>query len=83
MYLIMRTSNTASLEDLLEVLARRLERQDILLVLEGERKNSCGAIVVRSDVRLLYLKRYSKELNKKENLWDEISEKIFKNFALK
>jgi transposase len=26
---------------------------------------------------------YSPELNPKENLWDEIREKIFKNYALK
>ena len=28
-------------------------------------------------------RRYSPELNPKENLWDEIREKIFKNYALK
>ena len=32
---------------------------------------------------LLYLPPYSPELNPKENLWDEIREKIFKNYALK
>jgi len=31
----------------------------------------------------LYLPPYSPELNPKENLWDEIREKIFKNYALK
>ena len=30
-----------------------------------------------------YLPPYSQELNPKENLWDEIREKIFKNYALK
>ena len=32
---------------------------------------------------LLYLPPYSPELNPKENLWDEIREKVFKNYALK
>jgi transposase len=31
----------------------------------------------------LYLPPYSPELNPKENIWDEIREKIFKNYALK
>jgi transposase len=31
----------------------------------------------------LYLPPYSPELTPKENLWDEIREKIFKNYALK
>jgi transposase len=31
----------------------------------------------------LYLPPYSPELNPKENLWDEIREKIFKNYPLK
>jgi transposase len=31
----------------------------------------------------LFLPPYAPELNPKENLWDEIREKIFKNYALK
>ena len=31
----------------------------------------------------MYLPPYSPELNPKENLWDEIREKIFKNYVLK
>ncbi len=34
-------------------------------------------------LRFSYLPPYSPELNPKENLWDEIREKIFKNYALK
>ena len=34
-------------------------------------------------ITLLYLPPYSPELNPKENIWDEIREKIFKNYALK
>jgi hypothetical protein len=32
---------------------------------------------------LLFLPPYAPELNPKENIWDEIREKIFKNYALK
>jgi transposase len=32
---------------------------------------------------LLFLPPYAPELNPKENLWHEIREKLFKNYALK
>ena len=43
----------------------------------------CGELAVPDNITLLYLPPYSPELNPKENLWDEIREKIFKNYALK
>ena len=43
----------------------------------------CGDLTVPHNITLLYLPPYSPELNPKENLWDEIREKIFKNYALK
>jgi transposase len=44
----------------------------------------CGiGRAVPDNITLLYLPPYSPELNPKENLWDEIREKIFKNYALK
>jgi transposase len=43
----------------------------------------CGDLVVPGNIMLLYLPPYSPELNPKENLWDEIREKILKNYALK
>ena len=81
--LIMPTSNTACFQVFLDVLARRFARQDILLVLDGAPSHRCGDLVVPDNVTLLYLPPYSPELNPKENLWDEIREKIFKNYALK
>jgi hypothetical protein len=66
-YLIMPTSNTACSQSFLNVLSRRFARQDILLVLDGAPNHP----------------PYAPELNPKENLWDEIREKIFKNYALK
>jgi hypothetical protein len=43
----------------------------------------CGDLAVPDNISLLFLPSYSPELNPKENLWDEIREKIFKNYALK
>jgi transposase len=76
-------SNTACFQVFLDVLARKFARQDILLVLDGAPNHRCGDLVVPDNVILLYLPPYSPELNPKENLWDEIREKIFKNYALK
>ncbi len=82
-YLIMPTSNTACFQAFLQVLARKFARQDILLVLDGAPNHRCGDLAVPANITLLYLPPYSPELNPKENLWDEIREKIFKNYALK
>jgi len=71
-YLIMPTSDTACFQAFLDVLARRFNRQDILLVLDGAPNHRCGDLVVPDNVTLLYLPPYSPELNPKENLWDEI-----------
>jgi transposase len=43
----------------------------------------CGDLTVPHNITLLYLPPYSPALNPKENLWDEIRETIFKNYALK
>jgi transposase len=52
------------------------------LVLDGAPNHRCGKLTVPDNV-WLFLPPYSPELNPKENLWDEIREKIFKNYALK
>ena len=82
-YLIMPTSNTACFQAFLDILARKFVRQDILLVLDGAPNHRCGDLALPDNISLLFLPPYSPELNPKENLWDEIREKIFKNYALK
>ena len=82
-YLIMPNSDTACFQAFLDVLARKFARQDILLVLDGAPNHRSGDLAVPGNITLLYLPPYSPELNPKENLWDEIREKIFKNYALK
>ena len=83
MCLITPTSNTACFQTFLDVLARKFARQDILLVLDGAPNHRCGGLIVPDNITLLYLPPYSPELNPKENIWDEIREKLFKNYALK
>jgi transposase len=51
--------------------------------LDGAPNHRSGQLVVPDNITLLCLPPYSPELNPKENLWDEIREKIFKNYALK
>lgn len=82
-YLIMPTSNTACFQAFLDILARKFARQDILLVLDGAPNHRCGDLALPDNISLLFLPPYSPELNPKENLWDEIREKIFKKYALK
>ena len=82
-YLIMPTSNTACFQSFLNVLSRRFARQDILLVLDGAPNHRCCNLRVPDNVSLLFLPPYAPELNPKENLWDEIREKLFRNYALK
>jgi transposase len=71
----------ACLQTFLNVLSRRFARHDILLVLDGAPNHRCGDLVVPDNISLLFLAPYSPELNPKENLWDEIREKLFKNYV--
>jgi transposase len=82
-YLIMPAADTACFQIYLDVLSRKYRKQHILLVLDGAPNHQCGTLLVPDNISLLFLPPYSPELNPKENLWDEIREKIFKNFALK
>ncbi len=67
----------------LNSLSKHFSRGDILLVLDGAPNHRSGDLIVPSNITLLFLPPYSPELNPKENIWEEIREKIFKNYALK
>jgi len=82
-YLIMPRSDTECFQAFLNVLSRKFARQDILLVLDGAPNHRCSGLVLPDNISLLFLPPYAPALNPKENLWDEIREKIFKNYALK
>ena len=82
-YLIMPKSDTACFQAFLTALSRKFPKQDILLVLDGASNHRSSELNLPRNISLLFLPPYAPELNPKENLWDEIREKIFKNYALK
>jgi len=47
------------------------------LVLDGAPNHRCRDLMLPDNIALLFLPPYAPELNPKENLWDEIREKIF------
>ena len=79
----MPTLNTAYFQTFLCVLVQKITHQNILLVLDGALNHRYGDLVVSRKITLLFLPPYWPELYSKENLWNEICEKIFKNCALK
>ena len=81
-YLIMPTSNTACFQAFLDVLSRKFARQDIYWFSMAPPTTVVATSRTGNNFSLLFLPPYSPELNPKENLWDEIREKIFKNYAL-
>ena len=82
-FLIMPASDTECFQIFLDTLAKKYPRQHILLVLDGAPNHTSGALVIPANITLQSLPPYAPELNPQENLWDEIREKIFKNYALK
>jgi transposase len=76
-------SNPDCCQLLLHQLARKFARGDILLVLDGAPYHDCQDIVKPQHVTFLFLPPYSPELNPKQNIGEEMREKIFKNYALK
>jgi transposase len=82
-YLIMPAANADCFQSFLDAVARKYARQDILLVIDGAPGHRYGDLAVPDNISLLFLPPHAPELNPKENLWEEIREKIFKNYALK
>src|SRR5262249_9606236 len=64
-------------------ISQEVSRQLILLFVDGAGNHHSDELEVPGNIILHVLPPYSPELNSQENLWDEIREKIFKNYALK
>jgi hypothetical protein len=75
-YLIVPAPDTQCFQIFLETLAKKYPRQVILLFVDGAGNHHSDELVVPANIMLHFL-----ELNPQENLWDEIREKIFKNYA--
>ena len=61
----------------------QVPRDLILLVVDGAGNHHGDELEIPANIILQPLPPYAPELNPQENIWDEIREKIFKNFALK
>jgi transposase len=82
-YLIMPAPDTECFQIFLETFAKKYPRQLNLLFVDEAGNHHGDELEVPTNIMLHFLPPYSPELNPQENLWDEIREKIFKNYALK
>jgi transposase len=82
-YLLMPAPDTECFQIFLETLAKKYPKDFILLFVDGAGNHHSDELEIPTNIILHLLPPYSPELNPQENLWDEIREKIFKNYALK
>jgi len=82
-YLIMPAPDTECFQIFLGILAKKYPKDFILLFVDGAGNHCSDDLAIPANIMLHPLPPYSPELNPQENLWDEIREKIFKNYALK
>ena len=82
-FLILPSSDAECFQIFLDALAKKFSRSHILLIVDGAGNHKSGELAIPANVTLARLPAYSPELNPQENIWDEIREKIFKNYAAK
>jgi hypothetical protein len=82
-YLILPDMDTVCMQMFLDAVSARFRREYIALIIDGAPNHRAKNLNVPDNMTLIFLPPYSPELNPKENIWDEIREKIFKNYALK
>jgi len=82
-YLVLPDMDTVCMQIFLDMVAARFRHDYIAMVLDGAPNHRSAGLKIPDNITLIFLPPYSPELNPKENIWDEIREKIFKNFALK
>jgi len=79
----MPAADTECFQIFMGILANKYPKDFILLFVDGAGNHRSDDLVAPANIMLHPLPPYSPELNPQENLWDEIREKIFKNYALK
>ena len=82
-FLIMPAPDTECFRIFLNTVAKKYSRDLILLVVDGAGNHCSEELEIPANMILQPLPPYSPELNPQENIWDEIREKLFKNYALK
>jgi transposase len=75
--------DTECFQIFLDSLGKRFSKQHILLILDGAPNHTTDDLLIPANITLEFLPPCSPELNLQENIWDEIREKIFNNYALK
>ena len=79
----MPAPDTECFQIFLNTVAKKYSKDMILLVADGAGNHRSEQLEIPANMILQPLPPYSPELNPQENIWDEIREKIFKNYALK
>ena len=79
----MPAPDTECFQIFLNTVAKRYSKDLILMVVDGAGNHLSEELEVPANIILQPLPPYSPELNPQETIWDEIREKIFKNYALK
>ena len=82
-FLVMPAPDTECFQIFLNTVAKRYSKDMILMVVDGAGNHLSEELEVPANIILQPLPPYSPELNPQETIWDEIREKIFKNYALK
>ena len=79
----MPAPDTECFQIFLNTVAKTYSKDLILLVTDGAGNHRSEELEIPANMILQPLPPYSPELNPQEHIWDEIREKIFKNYALK
>jgi transposase len=82
-FLVMPAPDTECFQIFLDTVAKKYSKDMILIVVDGAGNHCSEELEIPANIILQPLPPYSPELNPQENIWDEIREKIFKNFSLK
>ena len=82
-FLVMPAPDTECFQIFLATVAKKYSKDLILMVVDGAGNHFSEELEVPANIILQPLPPYSPELNPQETIWDEIREKIFKNYALK
>ena len=79
--LILPSMTIQAMNIFLEELSKRHKEELILLICDKAPNHSTKGIEIPENIIIFHIPPYSPELNPSENMWDEIREKYFTNYA--
>jgi transposase len=80
-FLILPFMTTANMNIFLEELSGRHKNEFIFLICDQATNHSARCLVIPKNIFIFYIPPYSPELNPSENMWDDMREKFFANYA--